>query len=409
MKQIIIIEFIMLCIICSCQSDVGSNIETIDIYSAYEAKSRIAISEIADNIEYIRLQSNNCPIVNNHTIIDVMDSLIVVTGFKQLLVFHKNDGRFIYEISSYGRGPEEYMFVVEGYDETNGLVFAAQDIRNYAGFSRNGKIATTYTIPKHSFTDSLQFRVISNWKINDSTYLGYTDNLMGDDATKIVVFNMKGEIINRFPNYNSYQVKDDSHNYLDRWKGWFYQFQDTVRFYEDYTDTIFTVSENDIFPRYFLNMKELSPPYHIQAVPESYKKERLEYFHLLKIRESSRFVFYYLVFERFSHMGYYDKKTKETRICNNPGDKSFYEFPEYWSVRNIGFVNDIDGFIPIGTGNTFYINRKNELITYTSAYDVKRWFEMNPEKAARLPEYLQSFKDIKDEENPILIVVKLKK
>lgn len=411
-KQLVLVclGLIVLIMICSCyrKSQKREGIESINIHSAFENKEPISVSDIAQSIEYIKLQSENCPVLNSPNIIDSYDSLIIVTGFRQLLVFLKKDGEFLYEISSYGRGPEEYMFVVEGYDEKEGLVFAAQDLRNYAGFSINGGMKTTYTLPEHSFSDSLMFSVISNWRINNSTYLGYTKNHTGNFSTKIVVFNSKGEIVNRFPNYNSFQSNIDGIVSLDRWQGWFYQLQDTIRFYEDYTDTIFTVSENDISPRYFLNMKELSPPYHIQAIPESYKNERLEYFQLLKIRESSRFVFFYLVFERFSYMGYYDKKTKETRICDNLADRSFYKFPEYWAVRNIGFVNDMDSFIPIGTGSTFYINRQNELITYASAYEVKRWFDMNPEKAIRLPDHLRKLKPEGEENNPIIIILKLK-
>ena len=68
---------------------------------------------------------------------------------------------------------------------------------------------TTYTLPEHSFSDSFMFSVISNWRINDSTYLGYTKNHTGNFSTKIVVFNSKGEIIKRFPNYNSFQSNID--------------------------------------------------------------------------------------------------------------------------------------------------------------------------------------------------------
>ena len=110
------------------------HIESINIHSSFENKEPISVSDIAQSIEYIKLQSENCPVLNSPNIIDSYDSLIIVTGFRQLLVFRKKDGEFLYEISSYGRGPEEYMFVVEGYDEKNGLLFAAQDLRNMQGF-----------------------------------------------------------------------------------------------------------------------------------------------------------------------------------------------------------------------------------------------------------------------------------
>jgi len=43
------------------------------------------------------------------------------------------------------------------------------------------------------------------------------------------------------------------------------------------------------------------------------------------------------------------------------------------------------------------------------ALEVKRWFDKNPEKASRLPEHLQAFRDLQEDDNPVVIVAKLKK
>jgi hypothetical protein len=75
----------------------------------------------------------------------------------------------------------------------------------------------------------------------------------------------------------------------------------------------------------------------------------------------------------------------------------------------MGFSNDIDHFVPIGTDNHFYINKNDEFVTAIPALEVRRWFDNNPEEAAKLPEHLQAYRDIKDEDNPIVIVAKLKR
>ena len=46
---------------------------------------------------------------------------------------------------------------------------------------------------------------------------------------------------------------------------------------------------------------------------------------------------------------------------------------------------------------------------YIQAADMERWFKLNPEKAAKLPEKLKKFADIKATDNIIVMVVKLKK
>ena len=70
-----------------------------------------------------------------------------------------------------------------------------------------------------------------------------------------------------------------------------------------------------------------------------------------------------------------------------------------------GFENDIDNFIPF----QFYsINNSGELVGFQEAYIVKKWFDENPDKAAKLPPNLQKLKNIKETDNPIVMIAKLK-
>jgi hypothetical protein len=87
----------------------------------------------------------------------------------------------------------------------------------------------------------------------------------------------------------------------------------------------------------------------------------------------------------------------------------FYKQTKFAGARCIGFSNDLDQFIPIGTDKIFYINKNDEFVTAIPALEVKRWFDQNPEKATKLPQHLYAFRDIKAEDNPVIVVAKLKK
>ncbi|MCF6357374.1 MAG: hypothetical protein L3J54_06150 [Draconibacterium sp.] len=79
--------------------------------------------------------------------------------------------------------------------------------------------------------------------------------------------------------------------------------------------------------------------------------------------------------------------------------------PNHKNAQINGFENDIDGFMP------FYptsISNRDELIGILEPYKIRQWIDENPDKAARLPPHLQKFRNIKDTDNPVLMLVKLK-
>jgi len=42
------------------------------------------------------------------------------------------------------------------------------------------------------------------------------------------------------------------------------------------------------------------------------------------------------------------------------------------------------------------------------AYEILEWFENNPEKAAKLPAHLKALSKLKEDDNPVVVIVKLK-
>jgi hypothetical protein len=161
-------------------------------------------------------------------------------------------------------------------------------------------------------------------------------------------------------------------------------------------------------------MGDAAPPYFLQGTHYMIDYDHQKYFWITTLRESSRFLFFYTETNFFSHLSFYDKKLKKTFLCENNNDKEFYKFPirpprYYDRIRTIGFNNDLDGFIPFGTGfNELYINKKNEMATDILASDVERWFKMNPEKASRLTDNLKKFSSVKSTDNIIVVISKLK-
>lgn len=404
---------IVLILFSSClnTSQQGKTIEEVDLFLAYNERSEIPISNIATGIEYVRLETGEGFMLNDPHLINVKDSLILFIGFKKIYIFSRNTGKFLYEISSFGRGPNEYSSTGNIYDEKGDLFFVNMGKKNgnyiSAGYNFSGEIVKTISKPNLRNTDDNELPIARFWPLNDSLCLGYIDNPLVSVPEKIVVFDNNGRFLKYYPNYNSIEKNESGSFSFSAHKSMFFNAEDTVRFFELHTDTVFSINSHTIVPRYHINMGDLLLPYNLRSSLNS--PEYSENFHIRTMHESSRFLIFSSGIYGIRHIVVYDKTLQKTMVCNTSTDLDFYKSEDPWGIRCIGFINDLDQFIPIGTDKNFYINRNDEFVTAIPALEVKRWFDRNPEKAELIPEHLRAFQNIKNEDNPIIIIVKLKK
>ncbi|MCF8222882.1 MAG: 6-bladed beta-propeller [Bacteroidales bacterium] len=398
---------------CADSSRSSNELEEIDLYGAYRERSEVPVSNIASGIEYIRLESGEEFMLNDPHLVNVKDSLILFIGFQKLYIFSRYTGEFLYEISSYGRGPDQYLATTSIYDEDEDIFYVnfgnkRRDVNNnniFRGYNFSGEVVRTVSRPCPIGSEGNLLFISRFWPLNDTLCLGYIDNPEVNQSEKLVVFSNNGKSLKFYPNYNIYN-EDNGVFSFEGHKGMFFNAEDTVRFFELHTDTIFSVSSCTIQPRYHIIMGDLLLPYQLRAAKFS---EYLNYFHIRNMHESSRFLMFSAGIYGTRHIVIYDKIQKRTMVCDTPDDHDFYKFEDYYGIRCIGFSNDLDNFIPIGTDKHFYINKDDEFVTAIPALEVRRWFERNPEKAALLPDHLMAFRNIQDEDNPVIVIAKLKK
>jgi hypothetical protein len=409
-----IIFFTVLLSSCANHPIIKNNIDTVDLVDAYKLKGEVLLSQIAEKIEYIPLEAIPNYIIDQPYTIAANDSNLIIIAFRKILVFKRSTGRFKCEISSYGRGPNEYLFTIanSGYYEPDDMIFAGKDLANLImGFSSDGTLKKIIKRPNN--VDEGYF-IVSIWPFRVNSYIGYSINYSGINPYKIEEFDSTGTVFNRYPNYNRFDKNKYPKDTRSLMPVCFFNYLDSIRFIEPLTDSVFTVSENKLFPRYKIKMGPFAPPYYLQGTNYFMDYEHLKYFWLSTFQESSRFLFFTTVTNFYSHLCFYDKELKRTYVCDINRDKESYKFitrpPRYYNkIRTIGFKNNIDGFLPVGTGfGELYINRKNEMTTYILASDVERWFRNNPEEAKNLPQNLKKYSTTKATDNIIVMIVKLK-
>jgi hypothetical protein len=156
-----------------------------------------------------------------------------------------------------------------------------------------------------------------------------------------------------------------------------------------YNDTVFQISVDKITPYFILNRGKHSPPF--ESKWWSYGKQLQSNFISQPLySENKRFISFNFYLSKNRYFALYDKSLKSLKVVDN----------------NSGVRNDIDGLINI----TFEsMNYEGELIGLIQANELVNWIEKNPEKLKVLNTGLQKLKNIKMEDNPVVVIAKYKK
>ncbi|MEQ8339161.1 MAG: 6-bladed beta-propeller [Cyclobacteriaceae bacterium] len=365
-------------ILSNCGFEETERIRVIDVTKVLYQPREISLSHLASDVEYIQLETTENSLINKRLRLFANEDNIVAISYRQILVFERKTGRFLREISNYGRNPGSYMSTIDvlPFEEETNTIYARGNSKKLE-FSLKGDLKNEIVTPENSFTTA---------KINDENYVGYALNYNGNEKVKLVIFDSLGNVIQTFPNYLVAPKSKSIHVYKPN--GWFYKYNSQLYFCEQFNDTLFHITAEGISPRYVLSRGKFSPPYNKQTVgfPMS------EYFMYNHIYESERFLFYTFDFEKEKHTAVFDKSNMEVMV----GD--------YSQSDGSGFTNDMAGFFPMKISS---INNNNELIGFLEAHEIIQWFDDNPQLVKELPKELRTYQKMSESDNPVVIIAKL--
>jgi hypothetical protein len=86
----------------------------VDINNGFDNRKELPLSEIASEIEYVKLEFTEKSAISNLYNIHITDEYIFVKSYKvhYLMQFDRN-GKFIRQIGTIGRGPKEYLLCID--------------------------------------------------------------------------------------------------------------------------------------------------------------------------------------------------------------------------------------------------------------------------------------------------------
>lgn len=384
-KLFIFIQFLLFFIYGQCYL-FCQPIPVLNLTSALGHTENIKLSDFVVSITYVPLfTSFDCLIDEKPKIYATKEYIVAINKFN-CLVFNRENGAFIREIKHYGRGPGEYQSTGGFINDRVPAYFFTGWNGELVKYTLDGILRGRVRIP--GYKDNLDSPVFPmNYSfLNDSIIVCDFLIATGTEPQSLMIFNENEEVLMLVKNKNQLTTKRKFTLSTDETS--FYHFNNELFFQNRYNDTIFKISFEEITPHFVLDRGKYSPSF--ESKWWSYGKQLQSNFVSQPLYfESKRFVSFNFYYSKTRYFGLYDKEIKKLKVTEN----------------GFGIKNDIDRFIDI----TFdYMNSYGELVGIIQANDLVSWIEKNPEKFKMLPLKLQNLKNIKMEDNPVVIIAKCK-
>jgi len=398
--KLIIRFLIVFAIIESCQNSIRldqSQIKTFDLTK----RADISFLKLSDlgfiDIEYIPLETCEENSIGHFDIRTVTHRFIddnnffIIKQFNDILLF-QTDGSFVSRIGTVGRGPEEYEVAHDiDIDKTGYLYLVSGFQEKFNLYSENGKFIRSFKSP---FKGPVQFR------LSEEKIICYVENFQGNSENSFIVIDTLGLMLKAFPNKYPFKPYKGIPTVFGR-ENLFYNFNNRLYIKEVYSDTIYSFDKMVFKPHMVLATGDRL------ITPEARAQFDLSYLSENFIRPIHLFEFGDFVYYEYT---YNFKPGTKNILYGFIGSKTT-EFQVFIDADQ-GLINDLDGgpsFLP----KTIKDNKT--VISWIDAKKLKEYVASEDFKNSQ-PKYLEKKKEleiladsIKETDNPILVLVSLKK
>lgn len=418
---------VILCIF-SCRNskveDLG--IPTIDIENNINSFETVNLSTIAEEVEYIPLETNENCLVGEIRNLIVSEDRFFLVGLNFCRIFSRQ-GKFIGNAGSLGGGPGQYSSITSSsVDEKNKRIFLLANINKIFEYSFDGRFIRSIDLmdildisDKVDLSDPTKGFIIADCLFfNDSIFCCTRQRLKGNEPYVAFFFDNRGKIIKSLANNYKHSKKNDGiiliFDDISITKG------NEFTLFDQMSDTVFSLNKDlERIPTFSFRFGKYKRP--VEAF-EDIKINSGSYLKASQIIETKSNVFFrcsfgnnfptseqtisstlqvngsYLELNRRVAYGYYNKETRMLLFLRNINGKS-------------GFQNDIDGGMTFVPENQVY---GREMVYALSSADLKEWIAsdqfkyadpISNEKKKALEKLSNSIDDI---DNPVLMIITLK-
>lgn len=415
-------SFILFKIVLSCTNvSERSEIPTLDLESGGENRVKLNLSQYADSVWYIALESGSV----NLKVLQLLDkrgNLIVVSDKYEVSLF-TDQGKFLSKIGIRGRGPGEYRYVTNLKLSLNGTVLA-QDMYDLLEYDLEGSFLSS-SKDFFRYPTEYQMNYSGEWlQISDSLFLLHLPVVLGNERYRALIKDKEGTVIRHIPNYTRFSARPSANSWST--SATVYSHSHRIFYHEMFSDTLFELDNNySLLPRFHLYRGKYFISY-VDLINSAYDGTFGEHpiAYINACFETQRYLFldmeFFLNDLKRAEIVYEDdspKKYYSTKLLGiYEKDRDLFHVAEVNKegesrIRRTGLINDIDG------GFSFYPAFRfddNTLAMQIDAFKLKRYVNsgsfreaatLHPEKKKALEELANS---LSVEDNPVLMVVTLK-
>lgn len=395
------------------------DLPNIDIKSSINNMKIISLSKFTDKIIYVPLETNEESMVRDYLDIDISDDYIVTTNSESSIILFDRSGNFVSKFGTKGRGPNEYQSIENLTINKSSVIFnSGSDIYEY---HTDG---TFIGIDKGSLLIEKKY-LLQNWiLVSDSLIFGHIANNTGQTPYKGMLIDRDGKVLKSFKNNDLIENKGTR---VNGGATQVYEFNNTVYFKEQFTDTLFFLDKNShLLPGYSFSLGNLKMPESTRANFFKYFQKVDDYVSIEDIFETSDYLFLDVNFgSRFPAVRLTPKNsvredekmiTTNTTHCLGVYDKESAElvFSKPTSTDNSlytsGIYNDIDA------GPRFFPSKMvndSTMLMVISARDIKNHIKTNEfrnglVKSQEMKSKIENLvSGLKETDNPIVVIVSL--
>lgn len=375
---------------------------TIPFAEIIKHKREVPLSEIAESVEFIQFENSPKALLGRISEIQLTKDYIFLkhTG-NNLLIQFTRDGKYIRLYGTLGRGPKEYALMrMFSVDEKNKLVYIHTNwTRKILVYNFDGEYVKT-----------LKFGAVERGEITwsrDSFLVSFSEPHIGNEPFVFIEHNLNGDTLQGVFNHIFWDKDETSHSMVGFWgQNSFYRMGNKLHMKGWYNDTVYTYNEqNKIIPKFYINLEDHKIPDDLVYERKSTRPMPSDCY-WVGVHESSNYIF----IPYGSHYNIQTRKQmkdEEGCVLYNKKTKNGIAVNE----NEIGgFINDLTGgpdFKPLNTSDS-------TVFVTVSALDMKLYldsdkFKKQPVKFPEEKEKLvQLNKTLKEDENPFLMIARLK-
>jgi hypothetical protein len=347
MKQTILIVTCFY-IFFSCKSREDNIFETKALYTVdvdkLKHRDTVYTSSFFKNVRPIILEDHDEALIGEVQWIQAFDDYILIFDFviaKKLFVFDKN-GKFLRQIGRTGRGPGEYIQVIDFCidPERRDIYLLDSGARKVLKYNLDtGEYINSTDLPKNDVHPSLIAYAYDRLylKINYYGQKKENDNLLME-------FDLKTEKYTDYISSKKWNLDWDG-NVFSR-HSFFLSQQPPLKYAELFMNTVFAIEKDSIYPYFTLHTKDWIKK--ITDKKEEYDKGITQAYHIRNYFEYEDYIYLKYDYRRDQYTVIYNKKTNEAKIYDfSYNDLLFakgYSIPEYYYIdyqvsKAYGFMN----------------------------------------------------------------------